>query len=120
MARIPRAAAQRHLPLKPPVFHILLALAQREAHGYAIMQTVREQSDGGIRLATGPFYRSLAKVVDLGFVAESARRPADDDVRRGAYYRLTPLGRAVLRAESARLAGVVSISEKLGLLPETG
>lgn len=117
MAQVPSAAVEKHLPLKPAVYHILLALADQEAHGYALMQTVLEQSGGRIRLATGPFYRYLRRMLDLGFVTEAERRPADDDVRRGSYYRLTPLGRAVLRAESARLAGVVSISQKLGLLP---
>jgi len=116
MARVKSAAVEKHLPLKPAVFHILLALADQEAHGYALMQTVDEQSGGKIRLATGPFYRHLRRILDLGFVTESERRPADDDVRRGAYYRLTPLGRAVLGAESVRLAAAVSISEKLGLL----
>jgi DNA-binding PadR family transcriptional regulator len=120
MAPISSAAAEEHLPLKPAVFHILLALANQEAHGYALRQTVLEQSGGRIRLATGPFYRYLGKIFDLGFVTESERRPADDDVRRGSYYRLTPLGRAVLKAESARLAGVLSISKKLGLLPRAG
>lgn len=120
MPRSPTGSADRHLPLKPAVLHILLALAEREAHGYAIMQTVRAQSGGRVRLATGPFYRHLQRLLHVGFVAESDRRPADDDPRRGAYYRLTPLGRAVLKAESRRLAGVVSLTEELGLLPGAG
>jgi DNA-binding PadR family transcriptional regulator len=120
MAPISSAAVEKHLPLKPAVFHVLLALVDQEAHGYALRQAVLEQSSGRVRLATGPFYRYLGKILDLGLVKESERRPADDDVRRGSYYRLTPLGRAVLKAESARLAGVVSISKKLGLLPGAG
>lgn len=120
MAPIPQKSAERYLPLKPAVFHVLLALADHEAHGYAVMRRVGEQSAGRVRLATGPFYRHLQKLLALDLVAESDRRPADDDPRRGAYYRLTPLGRAVLKAESARLAGVVSLTKKLGLLPGAG
>jgi len=117
MTKMRSTVVDKYLPLKPAALHILLALAESEAYGYALMETVREQSGGKIRLATGPFYRNLRKMLELGFVTEADRRPADDDVRRGAYYRLTPLGQAVLRAESVRLAGVVSLSEKLGFLP---
>jgi len=120
MGPVSTPSVERHLPLKPAVFHILLALADREAHGYAIMQTVRAQSEGRVRLATGPFYRHLRALLDSGFVAESGRRPSDDDPRRGTYYRLTRLGRAAVQAESERLAHIVTLTEKLGLLPGAG
>jgi len=115
MSPTPAAAVDRHLPLKPVVFHILLALAEHDAHGYGVIQAVRERSDGRIRLQTGPFYRHLKKLIDEGLVEESAARPADDDPRRGAYYRLTSYGRDVLGAEADRLASLVSVSEALGL-----
>ena len=106
-----------HLPLKPVVFHVLLALAEREAHGYGVIQAVREGSAGHIRLETGSFYRHLRRLLDDGLVEESDERPEDDDARRGAYYRLTPLGREVLAAESRRLAELVDATRAMGLIP---
>lgn len=88
--------------LKPAVVHILLALADDDRHGYAIMQAVREQSRGAVPLRTGSLYRHLSQLIDDGWVAE-IKRPAGDDPRRRAYYRLTPRGRAALRVERARL-----------------
>lgn len=104
---------QRHLPLKPVVLHVLLALAEGDLHGYGVIQSVRERSEGRIQLQTGPFYRHLRKLTDAGLVEESPHRPDDDDPRRGAYYRLTDLGRKVLAAEARRLAGLVSATEAL-------
>src|SRR5688572_4176579 len=95
-------------PMKPAVFHILLALADRDSHGYAVMQAVREQSGGRVPLQTGSFYRHLSKLLDGGLVAETARKRADDDPRRGAYYRLTPLGQKALAAEKQRLTDLVA------------
>ena len=107
-----------HPDLKRTAFHVLLALARSDLHGYGIMQAVREQSEGRVRLSTGPLYRHLRQLMDGGLVAESNRRPANDDPRRGAYYRLTALGRRILAAESSRLADIVSLTEELGLLQE--
>jgi DNA-binding PadR family transcriptional regulator len=95
-------------PLKPAVFHILLALADRESHGYAIMQAVREQSGGHVPLRTGSFYRHLSTLIRDGLVAESSDRPKNDDPRRGAYYRLTAQGRNALAHERARLSRLVA------------
>lgn len=106
---------ERHLPLKPVVFHILLALAERESHGYGVIQLVRERSQERILLETGPFYRHLRKLLDAGLVEESEKRPAVDDPRRGVYYRLTKFGREVAEAESRRLARLLSLSDTLGL-----
>jgi DNA-binding PadR family transcriptional regulator len=94
----------------------MLALAEREAHGYGVILAVRERSEGRIQLETGPFYRHLKKMIDGGLVEESKRRPENDDNRRGAYYRLTRLGREVAAAEARRLAGLVSTTQELGLL----
>lgn len=109
------AAVEAQLPLKPVVFHILLALAEHDLHGYGIIQAVRERSEGRILLQTGPFYRHLKKLMDAGLVSESADRPANDDPRRGAYYRLCAHGKEVIVAEANRLAGLVAASEALGL-----
>jgi len=112
---IESAAVEALLPLKPVVFHILLALAEHDLHGYGVIQAVRERSEGRIQLQTGPFYRHLKKLMDAGLVAESADRPADDDPRRGAYYHLSAHGKEVIAAEADRLAALVSASEALGL-----
>jgi DNA-binding PadR family transcriptional regulator len=95
-------------PLKPAVVHILLALADDERHGYAIMQAVRDQSGGGVPLRTGSFYRHLSQLIEAGLVAEAATKRHGDDPRRGAYYRLTPRGRDALNAERARLVELLA------------
>jgi DNA-binding PadR family transcriptional regulator len=102
-------------PLKPAVFHVLLALADGATHGYAAMRAVREQSNGGITIGTASFYRHLAGLIEDGLVAETTRPadPEDDDPRRGAYYRLTPRGRRVLAAERNRLAALVAAIDAL-------
>jgi DNA-binding PadR family transcriptional regulator len=108
-------------PLKPAEFHILLALAAHDAHGYAIMQAVREQSNGQVPLRTGSFYRHLGRLIDLGWVSESsAARPTGDDPRRGVYYALTARGRRVLVQERARLAALVAALDALRPAPRGG
>ena len=120
MARRGKPSIESLLPLKPVVFHILLALAERDLHGYGVIQTVRGQSGGRIKLETGPFYRHLRKLIASGLVDESDSRPDDDDPRRGVYYGLTPRGREVVAAEGRRLAGLVSLTAELGLLSGEG
>jgi DNA-binding PadR family transcriptional regulator len=94
--------------LKPVAFHILASLADREKHGYAMMQAVRDLSAGQIPLRTGSFYRHLGQLIAAGFIAESGNRPSGDDPRRGAYYRLTPRGREALAAETKRLSDLLA------------
>ncbi|HTM23850.1 MAG TPA: helix-turn-helix transcriptional regulator [Vicinamibacterales bacterium] len=98
-------------PLKPAAFHILLALGDGQSYGYAMMQAVREQSDGQIPLRTGSFYRHLANLIEAGLIAETAPPRGPVDARRGAYYGLTPRGARALAAEKQRLADLV---ESLG------
>jgi len=105
-----------HLPIKPAVFLILMALAEEDRHGYAVMKSVRERSNGRVRLETGPLYRHLSRLIDDGIVAETDRAARADDPRRRCYYRLTKLGQAVLAAEAARLAELVEDSRRIGLL----
>ena len=93
--------------LKPMALHILLALVDRDAHGYALMQAIRTQSAGQIAVQTASFYRHLGKLLDEGLVAEASGRPSADDPRRGAYYRITPRGRKALTAEQQRLTHLV-------------
>ena len=72
------------------------------------MQAVRDQSGGAVPLRTGSFYRHLSQLIEAGWVAEVTNRPADDDPRRGAYYRLTPRGRDALQHERARLVDLLA------------
>ena len=113
--RAPETATTK--PLKPAVFHILLALAERDNYGYALMQAVRDASDGHVPLSPGSFYRHLAKLMDDGLVVEAAPRRAGDDPRRGTYYRLTARGHSVLADERRRLAALVAAIDGLGVGP---
>ena len=92
------------LPLTPPVFHILLALADEERHGYGIMLDVARQTDDALQLGPGTLYGCLKRMLAAGLVEESAERPdpALDDERR-RYYRMTDLGQLAVRAEARRL-----------------
>ena len=104
-------STQELLPLTPPVFHILLALAGEERHGYGIMQDVAQQTDGALQLGPGTLYGCLKRMVAAGLVEESGERPdpeLDDERRR--YYRMTPLGKRIVRAEAQRLAGAVTVA----------
>ena len=110
---------ETHLPLKAPVFLILLSLAERESHGYALVQEVRTRSGGRVELETGPLYRHLRRLSDDGLVEDADPPPekAGLDQRR-KYYRLTPMGRRVLVAETRRLADLVEAGRRLHLLDE--
>jgi DNA-binding PadR family transcriptional regulator len=101
--------------IKPAAFHILLALARKDGHGYAVMQAVRDQSNGRVRIQTGSFYRHLSRLIDDGLVMETPGPKSGDDPRRGVYYRLTPGGRRTLVAEKARLTDLVAQLNKVRL-----
>jgi DNA-binding PadR family transcriptional regulator len=94
-----------HLPLTPAAFQILVALADGEKHGYAIIKEVARRSEGKVQLRAGTLYAAIERLVDAGLIVESAERPdpALDDERR-RYYRLHDRGRAVAMAEAERLA----------------
>lgn len=94
------------LPLTPAVFHILLALAGGDRHGYGIMQEVARQSAGSYKLGPGTLYDNLEKLIDRGLVAEAPRRSSKEDPRR-RYYRITQQGRRVFAEEIARLESAV-------------
>jgi DNA-binding PadR family transcriptional regulator len=99
------------LPLTPAVFHILLALADEERHGYGIMQEVAARTNGELRLGPGTLYGSIKRMLAKDLIEESDERPdpALDDERR-RYYRLTDFGRRVVTAEAERLAQLVDIA----------
>ena len=104
------ADAERFLPLKPHWFHVLLSLADSDNHGYAIMQEVMDRTAGKVRLWPATLYGTLQRLIDAALIEESDSRPAPDlDDARRRYYRLTRLGREVLKAESARLEDLVRV-----------
>ena len=99
-------SVEHHLPLKPKVLHILLALADGPRHGDSIMQEVAARTDGQVRLWPAAMYGALRELEELDWIAESDHRPSDDDERR-RYFALTPLGKRVLSAEIRRLELIV-------------
>jgi DNA-binding PadR family transcriptional regulator len=106
------------LPLTPAVFHIMLALAAGESHGYAIMQEVERLTGGQLHLGPGTLYRSIQRMLldDLIEESEESPNPETDDERR-RYYRLTKFGLDVAREEARRLATLVTASHQRKLLP---
>jgi DNA-binding PadR family transcriptional regulator len=106
------------LPLPPAAFHILVALADKDLHGYAIMQEVAARTDGGVCLTAATLYRSVQRMLDQKLIVESDDRPSpehDDERRR--YYRITPFGRSVAKAEARRLAQMLTLARAKGLAP---
>jgi DNA-binding PadR family transcriptional regulator len=110
----------RSLPL--PALHILLAVADRERHGYAIMQDVLLRTDGQLRLGPGTLYGSIKRLLADGLIEEldsshGADSAGSNDERR-RYYRITREGRRAAKEESARLAAVLRHARALGLAPK--
>ena len=105
------------LPLTPAVFHILLALADAERHGYATMEHVAETTDGQIKMGPGTLYGTIKRLLGSKLIEESDERPdpkMDDERRR--YYRLTRQGQRVMEAEARRYAKLVKLARAGGLL----
>jgi DNA-binding PadR family transcriptional regulator len=113
--RAPAKAAQdpagTFSPLTPAVFYILVALAEGERHGYAIMQEAAKRSGGTVRLGPGTLYAAMNRMLKDGLIVESAERPAPelDDTRR-RYYRLTGRGGRALAAEAKRLGDLARLA----------
>ncbi len=106
------------LPLAPAAFHILVALADDDRHGYAIIQEVAARTGGDVTLSAGTLYRSIQRLLEQGLILETRERPVPklDDPRR-RYYRITPRGRAAARAEARRLQQLVQIARAHGIVP---
>ena len=105
-------------PLPNSTFHILVALAGADLHGYAIMQEIEARTGGELKLSAGTLYRSIQRLLEQGLILELRERPApelDDERRR--YYRLTELGAEVARAEVGRLEQLVEMARERGLAP---
>jgi DNA-binding PadR family transcriptional regulator len=108
------------LPLPPATFHILLALAEGDRHGYAIILEIGVRTGGTVRLSAGTLYRSIQRMQEQGLIEETRDRPApDEDDERRRYYRLTEFGSAVARAEAARLTQLVRLAHASGFAPES-
>jgi DNA-binding PadR family transcriptional regulator len=113
-----RAEIEALLPLPLATFHILLALADDDRHGYAILQELARRTGGELKLGAGTLYRSIQRMLEDGLIVELRERPApEEDDERRRYYRITPLGSAVARAEAARLHELVRMARAVGLAP---
>jgi len=107
---VPRDPSQL-LPLTPPTFHVLVALADGERHGYAIIKDVETRTGGSVRLSAGTLYGLVKRLLADGLIEESRRRPpASEDDERRRYYRLASFGRRVLVAEVERLERAVELA----------
>lgn len=118
--KIPTRRPEEFLPLTPAMFHILLALADKERHGYHIMREVDERTNGNVKLGPGTLYGSIKRMMADGLIEELEERPdpeLDDERRR--YYRLTDFGFRVASAEAQRLEQMVISARAKKLLPRT-
>jgi DNA-binding PadR family transcriptional regulator len=112
-------AVETLLPLPPATFHILMAVADEERHGYAIIQEISARTNGALRMSAGTLYRSIQRMIEQDLIVEVHERPApelDDERRR--YYRITKFGEAVARAETRRLQDLVRLARSSGFVPK--
>ena len=114
----PHADVQALLPLPSATFHVLVATIPGPSHGYAIIQDVEARTSGTLRLSAGTLYRTIARMVEQGLLAETSKRPSQGDDERRRYYRITAFGTAVARAEMRRLTNLVQLARASGLTPE--
>jgi DNA-binding PadR family transcriptional regulator len=107
------------LPLPPATFHILMAVADEDRHGYSIIQDIASRTDGRLQMSAGTLYRSIQRMQEQGLIIETRERPApEEDDERRRYYRITPFGLAVARAEAGRLTHMVKLARARGIAPE--
>ena len=111
--------AEQNSPLTPAMFQVLLALADGDKHGYAILKDVEEQSGGEVRLSTGTLYAMIKRMLTEGVIEECRRRPAlEDDDQRRRYYRLTAAGRELAIAEAHRMEKLIERARARRLLKQ--
>lgn len=113
------ADPESFLPLTTPEYHVLLALGDEALHGYGMMQALEEKTGGRDALLPGTLYTTLARMVARGLLEELAEPPEPGADARRRYYRATPLGVAVARAESARLTRLLRVAAAARLVPES-
>lgn len=111
---------QALIPLTPAVFHIALALARKPLHGYGVMQEVERFTEGAVCLGPGTLYRSIQRMVRDKLIEEVPVGPVEEEHERRRYYRLTPFGRQVTRAEAERLRILVQAAALRGMLDRDG
>ena len=99
------------LPLQTAAFHILLALSGGDAHGYGIIHDVAARTGGALRLSPGTLYRTIQRLLEDGLIDEPRRPAATNEDPRRRYYRITPFGMAVVRADTERLTELVRIAK---------
>jgi DNA-binding PadR family transcriptional regulator len=107
------------LPLSPPVFHVMVALADGDRHGYAVIKDIAERTGGAQRLGAGTLYAILKRLLDDGLIAEAPGAASETDDQRRRYYRLTPLGRKVAKLEVDRLERAVASARSSRLFGRT-
>jgi DNA-binding PadR family transcriptional regulator len=109
------------LPLHKDTFHILVSLADRDRHGYSVMQDVSDRTGGDVRLSPSTLYAAIKRLLEQGLIEELSERPdPEHDDQRRRYYRLTRLGRQVATAEARRLEQLLNDARASGLLPARG
>jgi len=113
--RLSTEGAERQLPLPQAVFHILVALADQDRHGYAIMQHVVTRTNGALKLSPGTLYGSIKRMLADGLIVEVETRPAPKDDERRRYYRMTRFGHEVAQAEANRLTTLLRQAYAAGL-----
>ena len=115
---MPDPTPESLLPLPPATFDILMSLAEEDRHGYAIIQDVAARTEDALKLSPGTLYRSIQRMLEQGLLLETRERPepALDDERR-RYYRITPFGKLVAKAETRRLADLVRLARASGFAP---
>jgi DNA-binding PadR family transcriptional regulator len=112
-------APESNPPLTPAMFHVLLALAGDDLHGYAILKEVELRTSGEVKLSTGTLYGIIKRLLNDGLIVERRERPSAHDDERRRYYRLTSQGREVAASEAARLEKVVALARSRHLLKRT-
>jgi len=114
---VSRSSDLRAIPLRPAVYHILLALVRHDAHGLGIADEVERASEGVVELGPGTLYRSLAEMSEVGLIRAVEAPTGDADPRR-KHYGITPAGRELLALETARLGRLVETAKARNALPE--
>jgi DNA-binding PadR family transcriptional regulator len=115
---LPGMKPESLLPLPEAAFHILMALADEDRHGYAIIQEVASRTGGTLKLSAATLYRSIQRMLEQGLILETKERPApEEDDERRRYYCITPFGTAVARAEARRLTQLIKLARASGFAP---
>jgi DNA-binding PadR family transcriptional regulator len=119
MAEPGDTSPESFLPLHRDTFHLLVSLADRDRHGYSILQDVAQRTDGALRMSPSSLYASIRRLLEQGLIEELSERPdPEHDDERRRYYRLTRLGLQVAKAEALRLDRLLADARATGLLPE--